>query len=381
MVVTGNTTIPATPTLAAFCDDVLNAAIQNQAAVTASRNGTLPLLRALVPSAYRPILRRATSAYRAAAITQQAGNAPGMLGSIGAGLGVGYGIGAQTGGLIGGAFGAVGGAIGGAFGLAGGAIGAGVGATAGKVAGDAFGLIMGVIGTASKLAAGALVAFVGAIGLAIKATVQFGQSVLTLAQKTGGGYGQAANAIFTAKGFGIDAGQLSDKPQWQQRALAGYYGGDASGSIADVSAFRNRYRQLASRGPSGLMQAQNMAQIVGKSGFIQAANLPDDLYNQQAARISNIGKGFNIDPNTLARATQSWTLFMSAIDTDLSALGTKVAAEVLSKAMPYVDKAINWLGQNSGRVSDLIIKGVGTGFEYLKKFAIWMLLRDACRRA
>lgn len=337
-----------------------------------SNNPLLPLLRAVTPGDYRNILRRSTQAYRAATIAQRQGMAPGRLGSIGAGLGAGYGIGSDAAGFIGGAFGAVGGAIGGAFGLAGGAIGGGIGAGVGQAAGGIFSLGLGVVATASKLAAAGLVAFVGAIGLAIKATVQFGQSVLTLAQKTGGGYGQAANAIFTAKGFGIGADQLSTDPQWQQRALAGFYGGDASGSIGDVSAFRNRYRSLAARGPSGLMQAQNMADITGKSAYIGVANLPDDLYNQQTSRISAIGRGFNINPDTLARATQNWTLFMSTIETGLSALATKVGTEVLPKIMPVLDKAINWLGNNAGRVSDLIVKGVSAGWEYLKKFAVFL---------
>jgi len=129
---------------------------------------------------------------------------------------------------------------------------------------------------------------------------------------------------------------------------------------------------MAAQGPVGLMNAQRVAEITGKTPFVSAAAMPQEMFDRQMKRTSLLNSAFGLSPDQLERAGYATSNFFATVGQAFSLFWTKVGGSITEKLQPLFDKGLDWLVARSGVVGTAIERGVDAGYNALKKLGIFL---------
>jgi hypothetical protein len=215
---------------------------------------------------------------------------------------------------------------------------------------------------------------IGTAVISIKSSLQTAREVLDISQRSGMGLGAAALARNNLSGFGVGVGDVPGlmENSMLQRMRGSVFGvrGEA-GSNEWLSSFRAQYQSQASRGPLGLMMAQNMAKSLGAESLIPMANLSSGTFNRQMQRSQTMQQSFGLNPGEIRQIGQDFSLLSASASQFVSLFKDRVAGELIPYLTGALDKSIAYLSANSGAVSAAIKNGVSWLFEQMPP----MLLR------
>jgi hypothetical protein len=231
-----------------------------------------------------------------------------------------------------------------------------------------------------KTALGATLAglFTTAVGIAagsVVAAMRRGRGILDLSQASGMSLGQSASAYTSLQAFGLRPDDVPgvSRNVWMQQMMSSVHGvSGAPGTPEYLRSYRERYTNMASSGPLGLMMAQNMEGRLGMEGARFMANLPRDMFEKQLARSWSMEKAFGMNPDEIRRAAQEMTLFSASFSEFADLLVSKIGSRLIPYLSHGLDNAIEWVSANGDKLSEGIVKGVDMGMTALHTLGRWL---------